>query len=312
MTPASDQLIRVRLNLRRYLRLARRHPRWFAMFASSRMLAPRAVGRRLSRPVSSPAVGPASSLIAAPDPDVVVAAVERDGYCTGLALVPGMVERLIGLASRSTCYANADPSLGFVARPGQVPATVDGVPVTVGEYLRIESSPEVASLIADPTLLDVASRYLRGEPHLVEARLWWSPGTGVARSLGDQLRFGQEHFHYDLDDWRCVNFFFYLTDVDEHAGPHTIVRGSHRRRRLRDQLSPFKGTASGALARFYGEDAVVELLGPAGTGFVTDPFAFHMGRMPRHDRLMLKLEMGCGFLGRGPGLAAVHRARLER
>jgi hypothetical protein len=289
--------------------MARRNPQWLVMFVTGRTLPARALGRRLSAVDIRPGTGGKASSVQPVDRARIVSDLERDGYCTGLVLEDSTRRRLLDLAAESTCFANGDRELPFVARPGQLPVNVGGVAVTVGEYLGVEESPVVQDLLGDEVLLEIASRYLRGDPHLVEARFWWSLGAPAARPADDLVRFGQERFHYDLDDWRCVNFFFYLTDVDEESGPHTVVRSSHRRRRLRDQLSPFKGTTEAALRRFYGDDAIVEIVGMAGSGFVSDPFAFHMGRAPRRDRLMCKLELGCGPRGRGPGLAAVHQGR---
>ncbi|MEY2476409.1 MAG: hypothetical protein QOG87_1724 [Actinomycetota bacterium] len=310
MNPLRDQLIRIRLNAKRYLRMALRHPRWLVMFVASRVVPLRLLGLRLS-PRHAAVTGVGAAMVHGPDPSLVVAALERDGFCAGLVLAEGVTERFIDLAARTTCYANADRRLPFKACPGELPATVDGVAVAIGDYIGVETSAEVRDLAADPLLLEIASRYLHGEPHLLEARVWWSVGTQEAPAARDLVRFGQDRFHFDLDDWRCINLFFHLSDVDEDAGPHTVVRGSHRRRRLRDQLSPFKGADVTALTRFYGEIGLVSISGPAGSGFASDPFAFHMGRRPRRDRLILKLEFGCGFRGRGSSMVEAHRQRRD-
>jgi hypothetical protein len=304
---AHDQLLRLRLNARRYARVARHHPGWVPMFFGSRVLPIRALGRRLS-----PAVAPAhrqSAAVRTDDVGEIVARVERDGFSSGLTLSDATTARLRDVARRATCYVNADRALPCTGAPEGLPRRVDDVAVVIGDYLDVEHEADVAALTEDPCLLDVAASVLRGEPHLIELRLWWSLGAPDDAAPVALVRFGQERFHYDLDDWRCINIFFYLTDVDDEAGPHTVVRGSHRRRRLRHQLSPFKGVDAASLLRFYGDDHVVAIVGPSGSGFVSDPYAFHMGRLPRHDRLMFKLELGCGFRGRGPGMADAHRER---
>ena len=280
------------------------------MFGASRVVPLRTLGRRLS-PAHVAVVGAGRPVMEGPEPPAAVAALERDGVCTGLLLSPDINARLLDVAARTTCYANGDTSLPFEACPGALPTEVNGVPVAIGDYVGVETSAEVRELAADPLLLGIATQYLRGEPHLLEARMWWSVGTQQAHAPRDLVRFGQERFHFDLDDWRCINFFFHLTDVDDESGPHTVLRGSHRRRRIRDQLSPFKGAEASSLMRFYDETDVVSISGPAGSGFAADPFAFHMGRLPRRDRLILKLELGCGFRGRGPGMAEAHRQRRQ-
>jgi hypothetical protein len=90
-----------------------------------------------------------------------------------------------------------------------------------------------------------------------------------------------------------LKFFFYLSDVDENAGPHVFVRGSHSRRRLKHQLTLLVGHPSEEIVEFYGQDSVTTLTGKAGFGFVEDPFGFHMGTVAKQSpRLMMEVGFG--------------------
>ena len=143
----------------------------------------------------------------------------------------------------------------------------------------------------DPLLLDVARHYLGGEAKLITTRTWWSFPTGNA-SEADLSR-ASFKFHFDLDDWRMLKFFFYLSDVDDDAGPHVFVRGSHKRRRAKHQLTLLVGHPSEEVLGFYGEDNAMKLTGKAGYGFVEDPFGFHMGTPAKqHPRLMMEVGFG--------------------
>ncbi len=103
----------------------------------------------------------------------------------------------------------------------------------------------------------------------------------------------QDCFHFDLDDWRAVKFFFYMTDVGRENGPHIYVRKSHRNRPMRDQLSPFKSRSSHYITSKYGRDNFVVMQGQAGTGFVEDPYGFHTGTaVTGASRLILEIEYG--------------------
>jgi hypothetical protein len=105
--------------------------------------------------------------------------------------------------------------------------------------------------------------------------------------------FAQDLFHFDLDDWRALKFFFYLTDVGIDDGPHVYVRGSHRSRPLGDQFIPFKGRSAQFIAARHTPASVTTVTGLAGTGFVEDPYGYHTGRSVKsRARLMLDIEYG--------------------
>jgi hypothetical protein len=144
----------------------------------------------------------------------------------------------------------------------------------------------------DPLLLDVAAHYLGGQARLITTRAWWSFPTSSAGEADLRLA-SQEKYHFDLDDWRMLKFFFYLTAVDAGGGPHVFVKGSHARRILKHQLTLLVGHPAQEVLRAYGAENAATLTGPAGLGFVEDPFGFHMGTLAKHS-LRLMMEVGFG------------------
>lgn len=102
-----------------------------------------------------------------------------------------------------------------------------------------------------------------------------------------------DKFHFDLDDWRMLKFFFNLVDVDEGTGPHVFVKGSHRRRAMKHQLTLMVGHPADEVLGYYGKDSTVTLTGKAGFGFGEDPFGFHMGTVPT-EKPRLMMEVGFG------------------
>jgi hypothetical protein len=62
---------------------------------------------------------------------------------------------------------------------------------------------------------------------------------------------------------------------------------------MRDQLSPFNSQPSRQINAKYGRDNLAIMLGPAGTGFVEDPYGFHTGTaVTGGRRLMLDITYG--------------------
>jgi hypothetical protein len=118
--------------------------------------------------------------------------------------------------------------------------------------------------------------------------MWWSFATDS--TLCQQIEDGQS-FHYDLDDYRAIAFFFYLSNVDLESGAHLCVLGSHRRKPIRFLLSPFKSKSDEKIHTFYGTDHVATACGPAGSAFAEDLFCFHKGLHPtKTDRLLLQIR----------------------
>ena len=166
-------------------------------------------------------------------------------------------------------------------------------PVLSGHYFeRINQCPAIVALQNDPWLQAVAQGYLGDQARLISTRLWWSfPASTIMASqphLADS-----DVLHFDLDDWRMLKFFFYLTPVSEGTGPHLYVLGSHRHHVMRHQLSLTVGRPAGEVLADYGADRLVKIYGEAGTGFVEDPFGFHAGSLA-HDSPRLMLEFAFG------------------
>lgn len=103
-------------------------------------------------------------------------------------------------------------------------------------FEAVEDCAAISALRSDPALEAIAAAYL-GCPTLASrVRMWWSfPANRVSdAALVDAA---QEKFHFDMNGWRTLKFFFYLTPVTEADGPHLGILGSHNRRTLRQQLS---------------------------------------------------------------------------
>ena len=93
-----------------------------------------------------------------------------------------------------------------------------------------------------------------------------------------------------------LKFFCYLTDVGPENGPHTVVKGTHRKlpRTLRSD-----GRQTDDAVREAGLwDKVVSLSGPAGTMMAVDTVGLHKGLPPQAgDRCVLQVEFATSLFG---------------
>src|SRR5690606_4897194 len=101
--------------------------------------------------------------------------------------------------------------------------------------------------------------------------------------------------HCDINDYRTIKFFFYLTDVSAENGPHAYIKKSPLQRSALHQLLGQRcaSLSEDDLMRKYGKQ-LVTVCGSAGSGFAGDPYYFHRGTTPvRGERLLLQIEFGC-------------------
>jgi hypothetical protein len=155
---------------------------------------------------------------------VWVYSLRNDGFFPGLHLV---VEQLLTFSSMATCIGDGNSDLPFRYGEKEIVERQSGHTFKLGKFLHaFSASPVLQALASGPQLRAIARKYLRTEPVLVSARMWWSfSGPTDAKQ---QMRDGQG-FHYDIDGYRALALFFYLTDVgrsDRTYMSEEVTRGS--------------------------------------------------------------------------------------
>ncbi|RTL95981.1 MAG: hypothetical protein EKK31_28810 [Hyphomicrobiales bacterium] len=283
---------RMAVRIPTYLTDLRENPAWLPMFVLARTMAGRRIhwlGAERARALQDTA----ETMFTGVDRQAVVEALRSDGLFPGLILPQAIHEEIAAFARRTPCFGNFDRRLEFM--PGEHAEAEKrlGRSLLSGHYFeRILDCSAALAIQKDPLLLDVARHYLGGQAKLITTRVWWSFPTGKASDADKNLA-SLGKYHFDLDDWRMLKFFFYLMPVDEGTGPHVYVRGSHKRRALKHQLTLLVGHPAGEVLDIYGQQSPVTLTGEAGFGFVEDPFGFHMGTVPaRTPRLMMEIGFG--------------------
>jgi hypothetical protein len=244
------------------------------------------------------ATGP--TFIEAVDPDDAARSICQDGFFSGLRLRTEVVEQLLTFSSSATCFGDGNLDSPFVYADRANAEQQYGEIFKLGRYNHaFLSSPVLQALCSDAQLLAIARKYLQAEPVLIGARMWWSfagPATTEEQMLSAQ------GFHYDIDGYRALTFFFYLTDVGLSNGPHVYVRGTHAKKSLRHTMSFYKGRSDSEIAKYYGLERQVVSCGPAGSGFAEDIFGFHKGLHPENgDRLIVQVRYGLRDYGTGRG-----------
>lgn len=166
--------------------------------------------------------------------------------------------------------------------------------------------PELLSIGLDPDVLGCVAGHLGAPPLLLGIEAWVS----FAKPDEDISARDAQLFHFDLDDYRFVKQFVYLTDVDEGTGPHVYAPTTHRPKEIREMRSRHAALNGGAPERFdewyFGalrktDDEVREICGvepvsitaPAGTRILANTEGLHKGAIPRTgDRWMVQFLYG--------------------
>jgi hypothetical protein len=269
----------------------RENPSWLPMFILARTMPARRLHWLFARNDKREAA--VSPVFGGVDRADVVAKLRSVGLWAGFALPEAIHREILSFAERTPCFGNFDRQLPLL--PGEQAEAEKrfGQSILSGHYFeRVLQCEAAVAIQRDPLPLAIARSYLGAEARVITTRLWWSfPTKGASES--DLRLASQDKYHFDLDDWRMLKFFFYLTPVDAESGPHVFVRGSHARRTIRHQTTLFVGHSAADVTRAYGAENVATLLGPAGFGFVEDPFGFHMGSLARRSP-RLAMELGFG------------------
>lgn len=216
-----------------------------------------------------------------------VAALQADGvYVFRSRLPQDMIDRM----QQSALDVPAIPR-GIEADPAPYPRTNP----QVGRYDIDEdhtmSSADMQDYCSDPALALIAARYLDQPVIQDQTALWWTTTRGAENAAMNAWL-----FHQDRDRLSFLKFFCYLTDVGPDNGPHTVVRGTHKR--IPRALAT-DGRKDDELVKKTGLwDQVAELTAPAGTMMAVDTVGLHKGQPPvAGDRCVLQVEFATSLFG---------------
>jgi hypothetical protein len=232
------------------------------------------------------------------DVDQAIVGLKRDGFYTGLRLPKDALYEIVDTVTHLNCYADRNPLLGFGPRKRHDAERILGREIAIAQCFNVsQHCARIRDLEVDSKLLAIAAIYLNAKPKCLGTNVWWSFPINANDSQRDDAA---QLFHYDLDDFAFIKFFFYLNNVDEDNGPHVCVAGSHRKKR-------FKSFGDRFLARRYTDDEIIELYGRnsikqitgnAGEGFAEDTLCIHKGITPiKRERLLLQVQFAINDYG---------------
>ena len=217
-------------------------------------------------------------------------ALTTNGISFGLKIPENMLAELLDFAYTNSCYADREKKYGFHLNNYQRAKEVLGKEILIAQYFNTRKCASVEKLVYDPVIQLIAAIYLQSVPIFVGANMWWTFPVDASK----EDRFRHAHlFHRDVDDYRFIKFFFYLTDVEKGEGAHVCVLGSHSTEPKIKALDPWilRRYSDKEIYDFYEKKNILEICGPAGSGFAENTLCVHKGCTPKTKaRLILQFQ----------------------
>jgi len=279
-----------------YFTQAFKNPRWFLMFCLTRIHFLRNLVIFVSRQPVHQISTDGGSLFEELNVEESVKTLRNDGLCLGINLPRTILDEILEFSGYAIYLGNADSQFPFSIPEKEREELKCRQTFVTAHHLNPSSlCPAVEKVEKDHKLWEIAAQYLETNPVLLSSRLKWT--FAVGKTVSENMR-GAFRFHYDLEDYRFIKFFFYLTDVDELSSPHACVKGTHKRKKLRHQFSLIRERDDNEIIEYYGSNNVETICGKAGLGFVEDFYCFHKGTLPVYkNRLVLEVKFAMNDYG---------------
>jgi hypothetical protein len=236
-----------------------------------------------------PGLTPArDEVVRGPEPDALVAALERDSAYIGLELPRETVDAIV-TACRPLPLRQWFTMRQFRFADVHDGRLSDGSPALIADVLGVDGLAEARAVAHSPRVLAALERYMHYRPIGVDVRVLASFAGDFSddtwRAYGQTL-----DFHFDVHSYNFIYANYYLTDVDASSGAHVMVHGTHRDKPLNWLLGQARRSDDEVLG-VYPSENLRTIAGSRGLGFLQDSSCFHKALPPKtRDRLMLHIR----------------------
>jgi ectoine hydroxylase-related dioxygenase (phytanoyl-CoA dioxygenase family) len=148
----------------------------------------------------------------------------------------------------------------------------------------IAQCADIIALANSDKILPLVSAYLGCKPTIVTMSSWWTKaGPDSSEKFYDDM------FHRDVDDYKFVKLFVYLSDVGPENGAHCFIRGSHNSKNLTKRQI----LTDDDINQKFDKNDILALSGKSGTGILEDTWGIHRA-LPcvKGERLLLHFLYG--------------------
>lgn len=212
------------------------------------------------------------------NPDNILEEIEDNGFSSIVNVGEVRLKNIIN-------YTN---SIDFFSIDKREPFNIEySKPIKPDESLwytngNVLECKDIHDLVYDKTNIEIATKYLGKTPTIKDVRVWWSFPQ-------NEKKYNQLYgYHYDIDAYKFLKLFIYLTDVDIDSGPHVIISNTHKKKTIFEKLN--RRLTDAQADKYFSKDRINIMTAKAGEGFFEDTFAYHKGTAPKKPRLILQVE----------------------
>jgi hypothetical protein len=142
-------------------------------------------------------------------------------------------------------------------------------------------SQPIIEIAVNSSLIDIFNDLYGCDPIIDHIAAWWTFPSDNDHDT--------QYWHRDIDTLNLLKFLVYLTDVEMDTGPHLLIPGSHNFQ-LKTAKYKKHNDKEKAFENMIYQKGTKAFVGPAGTNFLENTFAFHKGTNPtQKPRLLLEI-----------------------
>lgn len=206
------------------------------------------------------------------DQQIILNNLENFGIFKGFSLKKNITEDVVKSLENQKFFVNREKSKTILLKEKK---KNDGIYIC--RYLNPHKDIKLVRDIAhNKNIFNIARNYFKTEPIVQSTQIWWT-----FSNIDNDGKYinppGNEFgYHYDVDDFKFLKLFIYLSDVNEKSGPHYFIRkkgkkkiSEYIKRRISDD---------DALQKY--NDRILLLKGDKGTSFIEDTSNYHKGSNP--------------------------------
>ena len=201
--------------------------------------------------------------------------IQNDGIFRGFYLKEKVINEILEIIQNKKFLINREKSKTILLNDKK---ENDGVYIC--RYLNPHKDLKIVNDIAyNKTLINVAANYFKTNPIVQSSQIWWTFNLSDKKGNSINPPGNEFGYHYDVDDFKFLKLFVYLSNVDEKSGPHYFIKKEGKKnfneyvsRRISDDE---------AIERY--NDRIILLTGKKGTSFIEDTSNYHKGSNPEKN-----------------------------
>ncbi len=145
----------------------------------------------------------------------------------------------------------------------------------------------IDKIARDEKIINLIKDYFEMNPIISSSQIFWSIPCFDENNNIIEPPNNEYGYHYDVDGFKFLKLFFYLTDVkDEKDGSHIYIKRGNKNKKLIQGV--YRRVSDKFIEKNFSEQ-IYEIFGKKGKGFLEDTSNYHKGSAPFNERGILSI-----------------------